>query len=172
MKKRMTAVAFKGTAEQERELREAMARHKGHKGALMPVLQRAQEIYGYLPIEVQYIISQEFRMTLEKVYEVVTFYSQFTLNPKGVYNISVCMGTACYVKGAEKILERIERKLGIENGSITPDGLFSLESARCIGACGLAPVMTVNDDVYGQVKPGDVDAIIESYMDNKGGKAV
>ena len=172
MAKRKTAIAFKGTAEQEKELREAIARHKGQKGALMPVLQKAQEIYGYLPIEVQYIISQEFRMTLERVYEVVTFYSQFTLNPKGVYNISVCMGTACYVKGAGEILDRIQRKLNIENGSITPDGLFSLESSRCIGACGLAPVMTVNDDVYGQVDPADVDGIIEKYMKNNGGQTV
>ena len=171
MEKRKTAVAFKGTAEQEKGLRDVIARHMGQEGALMPVLQQAQEIYGYLPIEVQYIIACEFNIPLESVYEVATFYSQFTLNPRGVYNINVCMGTACYVKGAAKILARLEKKLGIENGGVTPDGLFSLEGARCIGACGLAPVITVNDDVYGQVEPADVDAIIEKYKD-KGGQAV
>jgi len=173
MKKSKTAVRFNGTPEQEKELREVIAYHKGRgEGALMPVLQKAQEIYGYLPIEVQYIIAMEFKITLETVYEVVTFYSQFTLNPKGVYKISVCMGTACYVKGAGEILERLENKLNIKNGSVTPDGMFSLEGARCIGACGLAPVIIVNDDVYGRLEPSDVDAIIDKYMNTEGEKAV
>ena len=173
MAKRKTVVAFKGTAAQEQELRESIARHKGEKGALMPVLQEAQEIYGYLPIEVQFIISQELNLALEKVYEVVTFYSQFTLNPKGLYNISICMGTACYVKGAGEIVDRVSRKLNIEHGSTTPDGLFSLDCCRCIGACGLAPVMVINEDVYGQLKPEDVDGIIDKYinMKNNGGQA-
>ena len=170
MAKRKTTVVFKGTAEQEKELREVISKYKEQEGALIPVLQEAQEIYGYLPIEVQYIISQEFKITLEKVYGVTTFYSQFTLNPKGVHQINVCMGTACYVKGASEILERIEKKLKIENGSVTPDGMFSLDSTRCIGACGLAPVITINDDVYGQLNPEDVDAIIDKYMNDGGQK--
>ena len=168
MAKRKTTIAFKGTEDQEKELRKVIDYYRKKKGALMPVLQKAQEIYGYLPIEVQYIISEEFRISIEEVYGVVTFYSHFTLNPRGVYNINVCMGTACYVKGSGEILKKLEEKLGIENGSITSDGLFSLESARCIGACGLAPVITVNDDVYGQLVPADVDAIIEKYKNSKG----
>jgi len=170
MAKSKTTVAFKGTEAQEAKLRETLALYKGQKGALMPVLQKAQDIYGYLPIEVQYMISQEFRTTLESVYEVVSFYSHFTLNPRGVYNISVCMGTACYVKGAGEILAQLEKKLNIESGGVTPDGMFSLESARCIGACGLAPVITINEDVYGQLDPADVDAIIDKYMNNNGGQ--
>jgi len=170
MAKHKTTVEFRGTEAQEKELRETIACCKKQKGALMPVLQKAQDIYGYLPIEVQYIISQEFRTTLENVYEVVSFYSHFTLNPRGVYNINVCMGTACYVKGAGEILERLEKKLNIVSGSVTPDGMFSLESARCIGACGLAPVITINDDVYGQLDPEDVDSIIDKYMNDNGGQ--
>jgi len=164
MAKRKTEVAFKGTKEQEKKLRDMIALHMGQEGALIPVLQEAQEIYGYLPIEVQYIIAREFKITLEKVYEVASFYSHFTFNPRGVYTVSVCMGTACYVKGAGEILEKIEKKLKIENGSITPDGMFSLDSTRCIGACGLAPIVTVNDDVYDLVSPLDVDAILDKYI--------
>ena len=170
MAKRKTTFAFNGTAAQEKELRDLISRYKGQEGALMPVLQEAQEIYGYLPIEVQYIIAQELKITLEKVYGVVSFYSQFTLNPKGVHEINVCMGTACYVKGAGAILERIEKKLNIENGSVTRDGVFSLDSTRCIGACGLAPVITIDEDVYGQLSPEDVDAIIDKYMNSDGGQ--
>ena len=170
MAKRKTMVVFKGTAEQEKELLDMIALHKDQEGALMPVLQKAQDIYGYLPIEVQSIIAREFGISLEKVYGVVSFYSHFTLNPRGVFNISVCMGTACYVKGAGAILERIEKKLKIKTGDVTPDGMFSLESARCIGACGLAPVLIVNDDVYGQLDPEDVDGIIEKYMGINGGQ--
>ena len=171
MAKRKTVVAFKGTAEQEKKLREIINDLKKQGGALMPALQKAQEIYGYLPFEVQYIIAQEFGVSLETVYGVMSFYSQFTLNPKGVNNVSVCMGTACYVKGASEILESVKKKLNIEDGSITSDGLFSLESARCIGACGLAPVLIINDDVYGQVKPSEVGGIIDKYMEGGGKKA-
>jgi len=170
MNERKTTIPFKGTAEQEKKLRDMIALHKDQEGALIPVLQEAQEIYGYLPIEVQYIIAREFKITLEKVYGVMSFYSHFTLNPKGVYNVSVCMGTACYVKGAGEILERIEKKLKIESGSITPDGLFSIDSTRCIGACGLAPIVTVNDDIYDQVSPADVDAILEKYINDSEGQ--
>jgi len=170
MEKRKTSVVFNGTAEQEKRLRDMIAAHQDQEGALIPVLQEAQEIYGYLPIEVQYIIAREFKITLEKVYGVVSFYSHFTLNPRGVYSVSVCMGTACYVKGAGEILERIEKKLNIKSGSITPDGMFSIDSTRCIGACGLAPIVTVNDDIYDQVDPADVDSIIEKYMNDSEGE--
>ena len=164
MAKRKTGVPFKGTEEQEKKLKEIIAAHKDMQGALMPVLQQAQEVYGYLPIEVQKMIAEGLSMPLEKVYGVVTFYAQFSLNPKGQYRIGVCLGTACYVKGSGAILERIQEKLGIEPGGITPDGRFSLDATRCIGACGLAPVMTVNDDVYGRLVPDDVEGILAKYM--------
>jgi len=171
MEKRKTTVAFKGTPEQEKALLEMIAGHRDREGALIPVLQEAQDIYGYLPIEVQRIIARELNIMLEKVYGVVSFYSHFTLNPRGVHDVSVCMGTACYVKGAGEILERIEKKLNIEAGSITDDGMFSIaESTRCIGACGLAPIVIVNGDIYDQVDPADVDAIIEKYMNNSKGQ--
>ena len=163
MAKRKTAVVFNGTAEQEMALREIIAQHKTQTGSLMPILQQAQSLYGYLPIEVQKIIALELNIPLEEVYSVVTFYAQFTLNPKGKYQISVCMGTACYVKGAGAVVERIQKKLGIEPDGITPDGKFSLDATRCIGACGLAPVMTINDDVYGRLNLDEVDAILDKY---------
>ncbi|MEA5011317.1 MAG: NAD(P)H-dependent oxidoreductase subunit E [Angelakisella sp.] len=155
---------FQGTANQEKELREAMAKLKNQEGCLMPVLQAAQGIYGYLPIEVQRMIAEELHIPLEEVYGVSTFYSQFTLNPKGEYKVSVCLGTACYVKGAGDIFSRLEEKLGIKNGECTTDGKFSLEACRCIGACGLAPVMTINDEVYGRLVADDVDTILAKYL--------
>lgn len=160
-----TKVPFAGTKEQEAELRKVIEAHKDDKGALMPVLQQAQEIYGYLPIEVQTIISNEMDIPLEKIYGVVTFYSQFSLNPKGKYKISVCLGTACYVKGSGDIYNKLMEKLGIEGGECTPDGKFSLDACRCIGACGLAPVLTVNDDVYGRLTVDDVDKILSKYTE-------
>jgi len=161
--KRKTAVPFKGTAEQEKQLREIIANHVDMQGALMPILQQAQELYGYLPIEVQTIIAEELNIPLEEVYGVVTFYSQFTLNPKGKYTISVCMGTACYVKGSGDLLDRIRQNLNLEPGGITPDGKFSLDVTRCIGACGLAPVLTINETVYGKITPDEVDGILATY---------
>ena len=163
MAKVKTAVPFTGTAEQEKKLREIIAQNKGQKGALMPILQQAQGLYGYLPIEVQTIIAQELKVSLSEVYGVVTFYAQFTLNPKGVNQISVCMGTACYVKGAQSVLVKLEEELGISEGGITPDGQFSLEANRCVGACGLAPVIMINDDVYGQLVADDIPDIIKKY---------
>ena len=165
MAKRKTAVPFQGTAEQEAKLRQIIAAHKDQKGALMPVLQQAQELYGYLPVEVQTIIAEGLGVSLSQVYEVVTFYAQYTLNPKGKYALAVCLGTACYVKGSGKVLERFEEKLGIKAGGITPDGKYSLDATRCIGACGLAPVMTVNGKVYGKLVPEDVDRILAEYKD-------
>ncbi len=131
----------------------------------MPVLQEAQEIYGYLPIEVQQIISQDMGIPMEEIFGVATFYSQFALTPKGQYKISVCLGTACYVKGSGKIFDRLSEKLGIGADDCTPDGKFSLEACRCIGACGLAPVITINDEVYGKLQPEDVDTILAKYME-------
>lgn len=164
MQKRKTSVPFKGTKEQEQRLREVIESKKNDKGALMPILQKAQEIYGYLPIEVQQIIADSMGMPLEEIYGVVSFYGQFTLNPKGKYKISVCLGTACYVKGSQKVLDRVVQKLNINPGDITKDGKYSLDEMRCVGACGLAPVMVVNDDVYGKLVPEDVDKILAKYQ--------
>ena len=148
-----TVVPYRGTAEQEERLRKVIAEHKGQPGATMPVLQAAQEIFGYLPEEVQIIVAEGLEIPLSEVYGVASFYAQFTLNPKGRYQISVCLGTACYVKGAAAILNAVQQKLGIVPGSITADGKFSLDSCRCVGACGLAPVMMINNDVYGRLTP-------------------
>ena len=142
-----------------------IAEHKEQKGAVIPVLHKAQEIYGYLPIEVQTMISEGLDVPLAEIYGIVTFYTQFSLNPKGKYHIGVCLGTACYVKGSGDILEKIKEILGIEVGECTPDGLFSIEATRCIGACGLAPVLTVNDDVYGRLVVDDVAGIIKKYQE-------
>ncbi len=158
-----TQVPFSGTLAQELQLKEVIAARKEQPGCLMPVLQQAQEIYGYLPIEVQAIVAEGLGISLSEVYGVATFYSQFRLNPKGIYRISICLGTACYVKGAAKVLEAVERKLGIQVGECTPDGLFSLESCRCVGACGLAPVMMINDEVFGRMTPEQVPVILEDY---------
>jgi NADH-quinone oxidoreductase subunit E/NADP-reducing hydrogenase subunit HndA len=158
-------MAFRGTPKQERELRRFIRKHKDQPGAMMPVLQEAQGIYGYLPREVQEIIAQEMQVPLSDVFGVATFYSQFTLTPKGEHSISVCLGTACYVKGADKILSAIEDHLGIKEGECTADGFFSIESCRCLGACGLAPVMTVDGEVYGKVTPESAVKIIDSYYE-------
>lgn len=164
MQKKISSIPFNGTAEQEAKLKEIIAKHKDDPGAVMPVLQEAQEVYGYLPIEVQKMIAEGLSVPLEEVYGVSTFYSQFSLTSKGQYNISVCLGTACYVKGAGKIIERISEILGIGAEECTADGRFSLTACRCIGACGLAPVMTVNDDVYGRLEVEDIDGILAKYM--------
>ena len=152
-----------GTAEQEAQLRKVIAENKDEKGALMPIMQKAQDIYGYLPIEVQTIIADEMGIPLEKVYGVATFYAQFALNPKGEYQISVCLGTACYVKGSGAIYAKLEEILGIKGGECTPDRKFSLDACRCVGACGLAPVMTVNGEVFGRITPNDVQGILDRF---------
>jgi len=159
-----TVVPYQGTPEQEEKLRQVIAEHKGQPGATMPVLQAAQEIFGYLPEEVQIMIAEGLDIPLSEVYGVATFYAQFTLNPKGKYQISICLGTACYVKGAGDILTAVEQKLGIKAGGITPDGKFSIDACRCIGACGLAPVMTINEDVYGRLTADQVAGILDSYQ--------
>ena len=132
-------------------------------GSLIAILQKAQDIYGYLPIEVQKIISDEMEIPMEKIYGVVTFYAQFSLFPKGKYNISVCLGTACYVKGSGDLFDKLKEILGIDGGECTEDGKFSLEACRCIGACGLAPVLTINEDVYGRLGVDDLAEILAKY---------
>ncbi|MBR5121698.1 MAG: NAD(P)H-dependent oxidoreductase subunit E [Oscillospiraceae bacterium] len=163
MGNKITSIPFKGTPEQEAELRQFISTVKEEKGCLMPVMQKAQDIYGYLPIEVQSLIATELGIPMEKVYGVATFYAQFTLVPKGEYNISVCLGTACYVKGSGDIMDKLSQRLGIGAEECTPDGKFSLTACRCIGACGLAPVLTVNEDVYGRLTVDDVDDILKKY---------
>lgn len=161
----ISTVPFNGTPDQEKELLKVIEERKNSKGCLMPIMQKAQEIYGYLPIEVQTMISENTGIPIEKIYGVATFYAQFALNPKGKYKISVCLGTACYVKGSGDIYAKLEEKLGIKGGECTPDGKFSLEACRCIGACGLAPVLTVNEDVYGRLTPNDVDSVLAKYAE-------
>lgn len=163
MQKRISTIPFTDTPEQHQKLLDAIARLKDQRGAIMPTLQEAQEIYGYLPIEVQKEIAKGLDVSLEEVYGVSTFYSQFSLTPKGKYHVSICLGTACYVKGADKVLDRLVAKLGIHPEECTADGVFSLTACRCIGACGLAPVLTVNEDVYGRLVPEDVDKILAKY---------
>ncbi len=164
MKKKISKIPFSGTAEQEAKLQAVIAENCHDKSRLMAVMQEAQEIYGYLPREVQIKIAEGMGVPLEKVYGVATFYAQFSLSPKGKYNISVCLGTACYVKGSQQILDKIQELLGVEAGECSPDGRFSVEACRCIGACGLAPVMTVNEDVYGRLVPEDVADILAKYQ--------
>ena len=160
-----TSVPFVQTAEQEAKLRAIIEANKDHPGATMPVLQGAQEIYGYLPEEVQVMVAEALKVPLSEVYGIASFYSQFTMNPKGKINIAVCMGTACYVRGAGDILDDICKHTGCESGGITDDGKISIEATRCIGACGLAPVLTINENVYGKLNRGDIEPIIDKYIE-------
>ena len=163
MQKRISTLPFQGTKEQQEQLFKVIDENGGKNGSVMPILQKAQEIYGYLPIEVQTMIAEKMDVPLEEIYGVSTFYSLFALTPKGKYNVSVCMGTACYVKGAADVLGKICEVLGIQPEECTQDGKFSITECRCIGACGLAPVMTVNDDVYGHVSVSEVEDILSKY---------
>ena len=131
---------------------------------LIPILNEVQVKYGYIPKVAQLEIADYLHMALAEVYGVITFYSRFTLVPKGKYNVSVCLGTACFVKGSREILERAKAKLGIEEGQTTPDGKFSLDTTRCVGACGLAPVFTINDEVYGKATVKKLDEVLDMYM--------
>ena len=164
MQKKISKLPFKGTAEQEQQLKEIIENSKHDKSLLMAVMQQAQDIYGYLPIEVQTMIAEGMDVPLEKVYGVATFYAHFSLSPMGDYNISVCLGTACYVKGSGDIFDKLSEKLGIGADECTADGKFSLTACRCIGACGLAPVLTVNEEVYGRLTVDEVDDILAKYM--------
>ena len=163
MQKKISTLPFKGTPEQEAKLREIIAAHKHDKSLLMAVMQKAQDVYGYLPIEVQAMIAEGMDVPLEKVYGVSTFYAQFSLSPKGQYNISVCLGTACYVKGSGDLFNKLSEVLGIGADECTADGKFSLTACRCIGACGLAPVLTVNEEVYGRLTTQDIEGILAKY---------
>ena len=163
MQKTMTTVPFNGTAEQKAALDALIAAHKGEAGALMPVLQQAQDIYGYLPVEVQKEIAAGLDVPYSEVFGVVTFYSQFLLNPKGAHPVAVCLGTACYVKGSGKLMEKLEELLKIKPGEISNDLQFSLDATRCIGACGLAPVLTIGEDVYGRLEPNQLEGILAKY---------
>ena len=163
MKKTMTTVPFNGTAEQKAALDALIAAHKGEAGALMPVLQQAQDIYGYLPVEVQKEIAAGLDVPYSEVFGVVTFYSQFLLNPKGAHPVAVCLGTACYVKGSGKLREKLEELRKIKPGEISDDLQFSLDATRCIGACGLAPVLTIGEDVYGRLEPNQLEGILAKY---------
>lgn len=139
-------------------------RANGRK-SLMQVLQEAQGIYGYLPLEVQREVAQGLNVSVAEVYGVVTFYSFFSLTPKGDYEVSICMGTACYVKGSQAILEKVEQELGIKSGECTKDQKFSINACRCVGACGLAPVIMINEDVYGRLSPDEIPAILAKYKE-------
>lgn len=151
--------------ENEKKLNAIIEKYKNTRGALIPVLHEAQEVYGYLPMSVQKKVSEGLGVPLAEIYGVVTFYTQFTLNPKGKYKVQVCLGTACYVKGSGSILAKFKEKLGIDVGECTKDGLYSLDACRCVGACGLAPVVMINDDVYGRLVPDDVERILNKYKE-------
>jgi NADP-reducing hydrogenase subunit HndA len=146
------------------EIGEILKKYKGHKDNLIPILNEVQVKYGYIPKIAQIEIANYLNMALAEVYGVITFYSRFTLVPKGKYNVSVCLGTACFVKGSKEILERAKSKLGVEEGQTTSDGKFSLDTTRCVGACGLAPVFTVNDEVYGKATVKKMDEVLDMYM--------
>lgn len=163
MLKKLSTLPFNGTAEQKAKLDAFIEKSKNDKSRLMAVMQEAQEIYGYLPIEVQQMIAEGMDVPLEKIYGVATFYAQFALTPKGEYHISVCLGTACYVKGAGDLYDKLQEVLGIGGDECTEDRRFSLSACRCIGACGLAPVLTVNEEVYGRLVVDDIPGIVAKY---------
>lgn len=145
------------------ELKAFIAENKDIDGPLMPIMQKAQELFGYLSLETMTIIADALDIPVSEVYGVATFYAQFSLQPKGEYIISVCTGTACYVKGAQEVLDEVIDILGVGSGQTTPDGKFTIQDTRCLGCCGLAPVMTVNQDVYGRLTPEEVKGILEKY---------
>ena len=157
---------WEANEEKIKELNYIINENRTQKGALMAVLHKAQNLFGYLPIEVQRIISEGLNIPLAEVYGVVTFYSQFTLIPKGQYEIGVCLGTACYVRGAQALVEEIQKDLKIDVGQTSPDRKFSFIATRCIGACGLAPVMSVNEEVYGRLEAKDVTDILNKYKND------
>ncbi|MGB9839552.1 NADH-quinone oxidoreductase subunit NuoE [Thermovenabulum sp.] len=149
--------------EKLKKIDEMLEKYKGQKGALLQALQEAQGIMGYLPLDVQKKVAESLNVTLSEVYSTITFYSFFNLKPRGKYQIRVCLGTACYVKGANKVLERFEQELGIKVGDTTDDIKFSLDACRCVGACGLAPTVIINEDVYGRLTPDKVPEILKKY---------
>jgi len=159
----MSSIKIELRQEDVDKIREICASFKNDPQELINVLHKCQEHFGYLPAEVQEVISNELVVPVAKVYGVVTFYSFFTMTPKGKHPISICMGTACYVRGAEKVLDEFKKELGLQVGQTSTDGKFSLSSLRCVGACGLAPVVMVGDKTYGRVAPDDVRDILKEY---------
>jgi NADH:ubiquinone oxidoreductase subunit E len=157
----MSEMEFK---EKLNKLEHIINEHKNQQGALMPILHETQELFGYLPEEAQKRISEVLNISMAEIYGVATFYSRFTLKPRGKHTIGVCLGTACYVKNAQGIIDKIKKELKVGAGETTPDGLFTLEATRCIGCCGLAPVMTIGEDVYGKIVPEDVSDILKKYL--------
>ena len=146
------------------ETKEILEKFPKEKDQLIMILNEVQEKYGYIPKQAQMVISEELSIPMAEIYGVITFYSRFTLEPKGKYNISICLGTECFVKGSQSILDRAKERLKIEPGQVTPDGKFSLDDVRCVGACGLAPVFMVNDEVYGNATVKKFDEILDKYM--------
>jgi NADP-reducing hydrogenase subunit HndA len=146
------------------ETKQILAKYPQEKNQLIAILNDVQEKYGYIPKQAQMVISERLSIPMAEIYGVITFYSRFTLEPKGKYNISICLGTACYVKGSQKLLDRAKERLKIEPGQMTPDGKFSIDEVRCVGACGLAPVFMVNDEVYGNATVKQFDEVIDKYM--------
>lgn len=161
--KAFQAVPYIGTKEQEQELLDWLNDHLDENGIALQSLQVTQSIYGYVPKEAMVIIAKTTGISLSELYGITTFYSQFRLYPIGKYKVSVCLGTACYVKGTQAVLDKLISTLGVKEGETTPDGKFSLETCRCIGACGLAPVITINDDVYGRLTANEVEKILANY---------
>lgn len=143
---------------------EILKKYEKVKDNLIQILNEVQDKFGYIPKVAMNEISEYLSISLAQIYGVITFYSRFTLKPKGKYAVSVCLGTACFVKGSQKILDRVKEKLEIEEGQTTQDGKFSLDTTRCVGACGLAPVFTINDEVYGKATIKKVDEVLDEYM--------
>ena len=146
------------------ELKEYIDSVKNSQGVTMQILQKAQGIFGYLPLEVQQFISEETNIPLADIYGVVTFYTQFSTEEKGKHKIGVCLGTACYVKGSQEIMDKLAEELNVKVGKTTEDRLFTLEATRCLGCCGLAPVMMIDDDVYGKMEPKKIKDILKKYQ--------
>ncbi|MBR0073050.1 MAG: NADH-quinone oxidoreductase subunit NuoE [Bacteroidales bacterium] len=146
-------------------IKEICASFGNKSGEVINVLHQVQGKFGYLPVEVQEVVAHELNMPVAKVYGIVSFYSFFTMQPKGKHPISVCQGTACYVRGAEKVLDEFKRQLNINDGGVTPDGKFSIDTLRCVGACGLAPVAMIGDKVYGRLTPDKVKDVLAEYAD-------
>ena len=153
-----------GNDKTDPKMKEILEKYTQDKDNLIQILNEVQEHYGYISTENQKQVSEYLNIPMAEIYGVITFYSWFTLKPKGKYNVAVCLGTACFVKGSEKILDRVKQKLGIDVGETTPDGKFSIEATRCIGACGLAPVFTINDEVHGKATVEMVDKVLDEYM--------
>lgn len=150
-----------------KKLADIIAKYAGREGALIPVLHEAQEVFGHLPPEIQMLVAEGLDVPLSEIDGVITFYSLFTAEPQGKYKIGVCLGTACYVKGAGDVLDELKERLQIDVNKTSADGLFTLEVTRCVGACGLAPVVSVGDDVYGRLTPDDIPAILEKYIESE-----